>query len=147
MLNIFNCESILEKYKDYAPFVLRVVTGAVFAMHGYQKFTGGVDKTAGFLDSLGFPAATVFAVILIAAELLGGIALILGLFTRPVAKILAIVAVVALFTVHVSKGFFIAKGGYEFILLILAATVSILITGPGKFALDNKLGKKAAEQQ
>lgn len=141
MLNVFNCESILNKWKDCAPLILRVVTGAIFAMHGYQKFTGGVAKTAGFLDSLGFPAATAFAGILIAAELLGGIALMLGLFTRPVAKILAIVAIVALFTVHASKGFFISQGGYEFILLILAASISIMITGPGKWALDNKMRK------
>lgn len=145
--NISNCFGLLDKLKDHAPLILRLVTGVIFAMHGYQKFTGGVGKVAGFLDSLGFPAATVFAVILIAAELLGGIALILGVFTRYAAKILAVVAVVALFTVHIGKGFFIGQGGYEFILLILAATISILITGPGKWALDNKLGKGAAEQQ
>ena len=146
MLNISNCFGMLDKWKDHAPFILRVVTGVIFAMHGYQKFTGGVGKVAGFLDSLGFPIATVFAVILIAAELLGGIALILGLFTRYAAKILAIVAVVALFTVHISKGFFIGQGGYEFILLILAASISVMITGPGKWALDNKMSKGEQQQ-
>ena len=137
---------MLDKWKDHAPFILRVVTGVIFAMHGYQKFTGGVGKVAGFLDSLGFPIATVFAVILIVAELLGGIALILGLFTRYAAKILAIVAVVALFTVHISKGFFIGQGGYEFILLILAASISVMITGPGKWALDDMMSQKPEQQ-
>ncbi len=146
-MNFLNCSAMLDKWKDCAPLILRVATGLVFAMHGYQKFTNGIDKTAGFLDTLGFPMATAFAVILIAAELLGGIMLVLGLFTRYTAKILAIVAIVALFTVHIGKGFFIAKGGYEFILLILAATVSIMITGPGKWALDSMMKKGMPAQQ
>ena len=71
----------------------------------------------------------------------GGIALMLGLFTHWVAKVLSVVAIAALFTVHISKGFFIATGGYEFILLILVASLSLMITGPGAFALDNKIKK------
>lgn len=134
-----NCSSA---WGGYAPLVLRLVTGAIFAMHGYQKLTEmGVDGVAGFLGGLGFPLASVFAVILIAAELLGGIALILGAFTHWVSKLLAVVAVVALVTVHITKGFFISGGGYEFILLILAATVSLMITGAGAFSVDGWMKK------
>lgn len=141
-MNILNCKCA-EKWEAYAPLILRVVVGIIFAMHGYQKLTQfGLEGTTGFLASLGFPAASVFAVLLIAAELGGGILLILGLFTHWVAKILAIVSIVALFTVHISKGFFMATGGYEFILLILATTLSLMITGPGKYALDAKINKK-----
>lgn len=143
-MNISNCGCI-EKWGGYAPFILRVVIGLIFAMHGYQKLAQfGLEGTTGFLASLGFPAASVFAILLIAAELGGGILLILGLFTHWVAKILAIVSVVALFTVHISKGFFMATGGYEFIILILVATFSLMITGPGAFALDAKIKKSDA---
>ncbi len=121
--------------------VLRVVTGLIFAMHGYQKFSGGLDGVTGFLTSLGFPMASVFAVILIAVELLGGIALILGAFTRVAAKLTAIVAVVALLTVHLKNGFFMSTGGYEFILLLLAASIALMVMGGGKWSIDHKMGK------
>jgi putative oxidoreductase len=130
-----------EKWGAVAPLVLRVVVGAIFAMHGYQKLTMmGVPGVSGFLTMLGFPMPDVFAVLLIAAELGGGILLILGLLTHWTAKILAFVALVALATVHLSKGFFLP--GYEFILLILAASVSVMITGAGKYSLDHKMMKK-----
>jgi putative oxidoreductase len=129
-----------EKWGAVAPLVLRVVVGVIFAMHGYQKLTMmGVPGVSGFLTMLGFPMPDVFAVLLIAAELGGGILLILGLFTHWTAKVLAFVALVALVTVHLSKGFFLP--GYEFILLILAASVSVMITGAGKYSLDHKMKK------
>ncbi len=132
-----------EKWGAVAPLVLRVVLGAIFAMHGWQKLEGGVSGTSGFLSMLGFPMPDVFAVLLIAAELVGGIFLILGLFTHWTAKILAIVAIVALVTVHLGKGFFVSGGGYEFILLILAGSISVMITGAGKYSLDAKMKKRA----
>ncbi len=132
----------MSAYSGFAPLVLRVATGAVFAMHGYQKFSGGLEGVTGFLTSLGFPIPAVFAVILIAVELVGGIALILGLATRPVAKLAAIVAFVGFLTVHVSNGFFISANGYEFIMLLFAASVSLMITGPGKWALDDYFRKQ-----
>ncbi len=131
-----------EKWQDVAPLVLRVVTGLIFAMHGYQKLTMGVPGVSGFLGSLGFPAPEVFAVLLIAAELGGGILLILGAFTHWVAKILAVVSLIALLTVHVTKGFFVSSGGYEFILLLLAASVSLMITGAGKYSVDRNVLRK-----
>ena len=140
MKNLMNC-MCAEKWGAVAPLVLRVVVGAIFAMHGYQKLTMmGVPGVSGFLTMLGFPMPDVFAVLLIAAELGGGILLILGLFTHWTAKVLAFVALVALVTVHLSKGFFLP--GYEFILLILAASVSVMITGAGKYSLDHKMMKK-----
>ncbi len=132
----------MRAYSGYAPLVLRVATGLVFAMHGYQKFMGGVEGVTGFLGSLSFPLPGVFAIILIAAELLGGIALIIGLGTRIAAKILAIVAFVAFLTVHASKGFFLTGGGYEYIMLIFAASVSLMITGGGKWAVDDYFRKQ-----
>ena len=129
-----------SSYADVAPLVLRLGLGIVFFMHGYQKLGMGVDGVTGFLGSLGFPIAGVFAVILIAVELIGGLALIAGVLTRFSAFLASIVAIVALFTVHVSKGFFISGGGYEFILVLFVVAVSLLITGAGKYSVDSKLG-------
>ncbi|MBI4120850.1 MAG: DoxX family protein [Parcubacteria group bacterium] len=128
-----------------APLVLRIATGLVFFTHGYMKLTTqGVPGVSGFLGSLGFPAPDAFAMILIAVELLGGAALIFGLFTHWAAKLTGIVALVALLVVHIDKGFFVQAGGYEFVLLLLAATISIMITGAGKYSLDYHLFKKNA---
>ncbi|HWH07430.1 MAG TPA: DoxX family protein [Candidatus Paceibacterota bacterium] len=126
--------------RDLAPFLLRVVVGLIFIMHGYQKLTMGVEGVTGFLGGLGFPMPALFAVLLIAAELGGGILLVLGVLTHWVAKILALVALVALVTVHLQNGFFL-PGGYEFILLILVASISLVLTGPGRYALDKKMRK------
>ncbi len=131
----------LEQWSDYAPLVLRVVTGVIFAMHGYQKLMGGLPGVTGFVASLGFPMPELFAVLLIAVELVGGIMLILGLLTRFAAKLSAIVAVIALVLVHLPNGFFMATGGYEFILLLLAASVSLMLTGGGKWSLDRMMLK------
>jgi putative oxidoreductase len=135
----FLAVSWAAKHRDVGWVVLRVVTGLVFAMHGYQKWQGGIEQTSGFLGSLGFPAPDIFAVALIVAELVGGIALILGAFTRFAALANAIVAATALFTVHIGNGFFISDGGYEFILLLFAASVALMTGGAGKWSLDPKL--------
>ncbi|HEY4488920.1 MAG TPA: DoxX family protein [Candidatus Paceibacterota bacterium] len=139
-MNILKC-TCSDSMAGVAPLVLRVVVGLIFAMHGWQKLTGGVEGTAGFLGSLGFPLPMLMAVLLIAAELGGGILLILGIFTHWISKVLAFVALIALLTVHVTQGFFVNEGGFEFIILIFAATVSLAITGPGKWALGRMVNR------
>ncbi len=139
MMKLLNC-TCGEKWKEYAPLLLRLVLGAIFIAHGYQKIQGGVDGVAGMLTDLGFPLPMLFAVLLIVAEFVGGIFLVLGLMTHWTSKILAFVALVALVTVHLPNGF-IGKGGYEFILLIFVGCVSVMLTGAGKWALDSKLRK------
>lgn len=135
MNSILSCECG-SKWQDVAPFVLRVATGLIFFMHGWQKLTMfGLDGVTGMLGGMGFPFPAFFAVLLIAAEVVGGAALVLGVFTHWAAKILAIVSIVAWVTVHLKGGFFLSNGGYEFIMLLFAASVSLMITGPGKYAL------------
>lgn len=117
--------------------VLRVVTGLIFLIHGWQKITMfGLAGFTGFLTQLGVPAASLAAVVVIAVELLGGLALILGLGTRYVALPLAINILVALLTVHLPAGFFASEGGYEFVLLLLVACVALALSGGGALALD-----------
>lgn len=134
-MNLLKCKCS-EKWHDVAPLVLRIAVGLVFAMHGYQKLSGG--GFGGMLASLGVPAAGFFGALVTWVELLGGIALILGLLTHWSAKLLAIDMLVAFFLVHVSNGFWLSNGGYEFVIVLFAAAVSLLITGPGKWSLDEK---------
>jgi len=135
MRNFFHHRT--EKWHDFAPFLLRLVTGLIFLMHGWQKLTQfGVDGTAGFLTSLNFPAPEFFAVILIWVEILGGIALITGIMTRWAAKLLIINMIIALFVVHVSNGFFVGSGGVEFVLLLITSLTVIMIMGPGRWSVN-----------
>jgi putative oxidoreductase len=121
---------------------LRIVVGTVFLMHGGQKlFVTGFHGVAVFLGHLGFPYPLIWSVILILAEFLGGIALIVGLFTRWVAAILAIEMTVALVKVHLHGGFFLPHG-FEFVLTLLAANLCLALSGAGMLALDNIMGRK-----
>ena len=124
--------------------ILRVVVGIVFLVHGFQKlFLMGFGGVAGMMEGLGVPAPGLFAVIVTLVELLGGLALFLGLFTRIVAIPLAIDMLVATLTVHLPNGFSILpNGGYEFTLVLLAASVALAVAGPGEAALDRFLAMR-----
>ncbi len=130
----------------WALTVLRIVTGIVFLMHGWQKLAMmGIGGFAGFLGQLGIPGAEAAAVVVTAIEVIGGLALILGIGTRWVAIPLACDMLVALVTVHLAAGFFVSEGGYELVLLLLAASVALILGGSGALALENQVrGRRAA---
>lgn len=131
----------MDAWRDYAPLVLRLAVGIVFTMHGWQKLMDfGVPGVTGMLAGMGFPLPGLMAVLLIAAELVGGIMLILGFLTRWAAKVLALVSLIALVVVHLPNGFFMPSG-YEYIFVLFAASVSLALSGGGKWALDRLVWK------
>jgi putative oxidoreductase len=75
------------------------------------------------------------------AEFLGGLALLIGLLTRPAAVALAFTMIVAIVTVHIDNGLFMSNNGYEFGLALLAASISLAISGGGRFSADLPLNK------
>ena len=126
---------------EWAVLPLRAVLGLIFLVHGGQKLFGfGVQGTAGFLGGLGVPLPTIAAVVVIAVELLGGLALILGAMTRVAAVMLAVDMLVALLTVHLRGGFFVPDG-IEFVLTLLAAAVALAGLGPGPWSVDAAWGR------
>jgi putative oxidoreductase len=117
--------------------------------HGAQKLFGafggyGLEGTGQFMDSLGLSPGYLMALLAGAAEFFGGLALLLGLLVRPAAAVLALTMVVAIATVHLDKGLFMANNGYEFALALLAAAVSLVISGAGKASVDATLARRAA---
>lgn len=141
-------------------FLLRLVVGGLFAVHGYPKLFGGEGKgqalpestkttmgegfvgsmehggignLAGMLQSMEIPNAPKMAWVLAIAEFAGGIALILGWKTRPIALGLAFSQVVAIDKVHAKEGL---VGGYEFNAMLVGAAATLALTGPGKIAVD-----------
>jgi putative oxidoreductase len=122
--------------------VLRIAVGIVFLAHGGQKlFMVGFGGVAGFLGQLGIPAPMLAAVIVTLVEFLGGLALLLGLFTRWAAIPLALNMAVAILTVHLPGGFFLPDG-YEYALTLLAANVALALLGSGEASVERLLEKR-----
>lgn len=126
---------------DSGLLLLRVATGLVFFMHGWQKLIDqGISATQSGFDMMGAPLPDVTAVIVTFVELIGGTFLIVGALTRIVGVLLAIDMAGAFFIVHVENGFFVSNGGFELVLLLGLAALSLVIAGPGRYSVDAMLG-------
>lgn len=127
-----------------APLALRLPVGIIFIAHGAQKLFGwfggyGLEGTGQWLDSIGLAPGYLMALLAGGAEFFGGLALVLGLFVRPAAAALAFAMLVAIFSVHIDKGLFMANNGYEFALVMFAASLSLLFSGAGRASADGAL--------
>lgn len=127
--------------QHYMALLLRVVFGFMFFYHGVVKFTGGISNTAGYFDSLGIPGAMAYVVALV--ELIGGLLLILGLGTRVIGAIFAIIMIVAIFTAKLPLGLFGdgTYAGYELEVVYLALGVYFIFAERSPLSLDHKLSK------
>ena len=139
----------------YGLALLRVVLGIIFVMHGYLAVDvvgpGGFESYAA---RMGYPVALApyLAWYLIVAHLVGGVLLVLGLWTRVAAIVQVPIMASALFLLHFGQGFFlrgivldqaagrVMVGGAEYDLLVLAAAVTLGLTGGGVLALDGRRG-------
>lgn len=130
---------------DLGLLALRLTLGLVFLAHGAQKAFGsfggpGFAAATGFIGSLGFRPAKVWAALAVSGELAAGVLLVLGLLT-PLAGLLVLgTMVVAIAKVHGPKGFFNQSGGYEYNLVLIIAALALAAVGPGAFSLDKVLG-------
>lgn len=123
--------------------LVRIVVGIMFLMHVSGKFhIGPVAVATNMMAKNGLQPALMFAYAAMAIELVGGILLIIGLFTRFVAAALAIEMLIALLAVHLPKGYAAGGGGYEYVLLIGAVLFTIAMRGGGPYSVDAKIGKE-----
>lgn len=127
--------------------ILRVPTGLILAAHGSQKlfawFDGyGLDGTGQWMASVGLNPGFIMALLAGSAEFFGGVALILGLLTRPAAAINALTMLVALFWVHWEHGFFLDTHGIEYALALLSVTTALIFIGGGRYSLDTLIEAK-----
>ena len=134
-----------DRLGRWGPTLLRVMVGLISLTHGTQKLFGeGFDGVASMMEGLGVPTPALAAVALVLTEVVGGAALILGLFTRLAAVPLAFSMLVATVLVHLPNGFFSSSGGIEFTLLLTVACVALALTGPGKASLDRVLARRGS---
>jgi putative oxidoreductase len=122
--------------------ILRVITGVIFVAHGGQKlFVYGIDGVAGAFGQMGVPFAQVMGPFIGVLELVGGIALILGLLTRVFSVGLAATMIGAMTLVHLAGGFFMPTG-IEFTLALLGSTLLLALAGAGTYSLDALIGRR-----
>jgi putative oxidoreductase len=137
---LFNTPS--TRQLDIGLTLLRIVVGTVFVAHGGQKlFVWGLDGVAAGFAEMGIPLAGVAGPMVGLLEFFGGIALIAGLLTRPVAVGLAVTMSGAIVFAHLPAGFFLPNG-YEFALTLLGASAFIAIAGAGSYSLDRLIARR-----
>lgn len=140
-------QNILNTNQSTATLVLRLGLGLALIPHGAQKLFGwfggyGLQGTGQWMDSIGLHPGMLMAALAGSAEFFGGLALVLGLLTRPAAALTAFTMLIAIFSVHINNGFFLSNNGYEYGFVLLMASLSLLISGAGRLSLDRWIAGK-----
>ena len=132
----------------WAMLPLRLTLGVIFIAHGAQKALGSWEGP-GLRAFMNFPApysfmrpAWLWMGAAAVAELLGGILVLLGLFTRVGAFLIACVMLSAMLGVHWSKGFFMSNMGIEYTLALLGMALALLIAGGGQASADKMITRR-----
>ncbi len=133
-------------WTNLALLFLRLVVGALFVGHGTQKAFGwfggyGIAGTAGFMEQLGLKPGRLHATAAAFGETVGGLLVLLGLWTPVGAALIVAVMLVAIKTVHLAKGFWNTNGGVEFPLTLIAVALFLAANGPGAYTLLSLLGR------
>lgn len=149
---MLNWKQIPPHLKPWAPIPVRLIVGYGFMEHGYAKIAHSPTHFADILHAMSVPAPELMAWLTILTELIGGVAVLLGVFV-PLASIpMAAVLLVAMFTVHLPYGFSAIKlqaivnmraqfgpPGYEVDLLYLACLATLAMGGAGPLTLTGAL--------
>jgi len=137
-------KSVFTTRAGYGLTVVRILVGIIFMAHGSQKLFGlfggyGLEGTAQYMASLGLTPGYLMALLSGGSEFFGGLALVIGLLARPAAALLTVMLVVAILSVHIHNGLFMANNGYEFALALLGGALAVLIEGAGRLSVDRAI--------
>jgi putative oxidoreductase len=122
----------LDKARPYVLSILRIMVALLFMQHGLQKFFA--------FPSAGPPDMTPLLYIQGVIEIVGGVLILLGLFTRPVAFILSGDMAVAYFMAHAPRSFFPAVNAGDSAVLYCFIFLYIMCAGPGPWSVDRATG-------
>lgn len=127
---------------DLAQLIIRLALGPMLVLHGANKVWGGggLTGTAGWFESLGLRPAWLHARVAAVTEIAAGVLLTLGLLTGLAAAAFVGLMVVAMITDHRGKGYFVFKGGWEYVMLVAMVAVALAVGGPGTWSVDSALG-------
>lgn len=145
--NIFSTAG--KNYRLSAPLFLRLAIGFGFMAHGWAKLNKGPENFGNLLIQLHVPFPYTMAWASTLVELLGGFAILIGIFVSVASVPLICTMLVAMFSIHIHYGYSSVKTigltprgpqfgppGYEINLLYIAGLVALIISGAGKFSLD-----------
>ncbi len=139
-------QPLYDRIGDLGIPLIRVATGVILMPHGAQKvlewFGGNREGAAKFFSGLGLEPAMPLVWATGLVELVGGLLLALGLFTRVAGAAIFVVLTVAWYVVHLKSGFFWTRGGIEYPLLWSLVALGFAFAGGGKYSLDERLGKE-----
>ena len=110
--------------------------GVIFIVHSLKKFDPSWQE---WLASIGMPPEMQLPIAL--AEFIGGILLVVGVFTRVTGAIFAVILLGAIFHIRWENGFFVSQGGWEWDLVMLAAVLAIIVAGPGRISISHLVKK------
>lgn len=132
-------------FRDIATLIARIGLGIVFIAHGWQKLnTNGLDATKAFFESVSVPLPGISAYFATFVELVGGIALVVGIFTPIIGILLFLDMLGAFIFVHSDFGVFVSENGYELVLALGVASLLLAAVGAGRFSLDGVFGSKTS---
>lgn len=142
------------KKPEAGPLVLRLSIGAIFFLHGWMKLVGGQESfVREMLRMVGWSIPDALLWLVTFLELLGGLALLLGLLTRPAAILLAVEMIVAVVLFHARQGFFIVAipnvplaYGFEYHLVLVGGLVCLAFAGPGMWSAEEYMKTRAASR-
>jgi putative oxidoreductase len=137
---------LYESLHPYALPLLRIVMGLTLFPHGAQKAFGwfggaGFEKFTQIFDTVGYKPGAFWVTVVMLTEMVGGLCLALGLFTRVAALFIVIFMINAVIFTS-AKGFFWTAGGLEYSLMIGIVALVFLIRGGGRYSLDAALGRE-----
>jgi putative oxidoreductase len=136
-----------DQAHGFAAFLLRIVLGICFTLHGCGKVFGlfggqGLDKWIDTYAAVGIGPSWLGYLVAF-GELLGGIALILGTLHRAAAFTIAVIMAGAIWTVHGKNGYFLKNQGFEYPLALLAIAIAVMLIGPGLWAFELNRKRKS----
>ncbi len=138
------------KPRDTALLIIRIAFGGLMAGRGWLKFSNGLDGFGGFLESLELPLAGLLQFVVPTLELVGGLAILFGVLTRPVAALLAVhMAAITLYVKfnRFDAGFLTGDATAELELLYLASYAALALIGAGAYSVDTLLSRKTPVEE
>lgn len=129
----------LDRLQPLALLLMRLSLGCIMTVHGYHKVFGGLQHFAHMVGGMGIPAWLGYLAAF--TELLGGLLLIVGFFTRPAALAICIDLTVAIWKVHLHNGLLGSpdRPGFEFPLAAATLAFALIFFGAGPIAVDHVL--------
>ena len=133
-----------QTIRDLALLLARLALGIVFIAHGLQKFLSwGIGGTADSFGEMGIPLPGASAWIAALVEVLGGVALLVGIALPVAGVLLALTMLGALVLAHLGTGFFVSNGGFEYVLVLAVAALGLGFNG-GKYSLDRAFSGRSS---